>query len=66
MTSEIAHSVLDDFYEQWPDVRSDLDPSTALLIDCSSRGVGLRESEAHLLVEPHDEGSWTVGVPHPG
>ena len=61
MTSEIARSVLDDFHDQWPDARSDLDPPTASLIDAlleqwDSGG------EARLLVEPHDEESWTVGI----
>ncbi len=61
MTTEIAPSVLDEFQEQWPDARSDLDPPTASLIDALlerwDSGGG-----AHLLVEPNDEGSWTVGV----
>ena len=61
MTSEIARSVLDDFQEQWPDARSDLDPPTASLLDdllaeWDSGG------DAYLLVEPHDGDSWTVGA----
>ena len=61
MTAEIARSVLDEFHEQWPDARSDLDPHTASLIDAllaewDSGG------DAHFLVEPHDGDSWTVGA----
>ena len=61
MTSEIARSVLDDFHEQWPDARSDLDPPTASLLDdlLAEWDAG---GEAHFLVEPHDGDSWTVGV----
>ena len=61
MTSEIARSVLDDFHEQWPDARSDLDPPAASLIDALLAewdSVG----EAHLLIEQHDGEIWTVGV----
>ena len=61
MTSEIAHSVLDDFHEQWPDARSDLDPLTASLIDALLAEWDLG-GEAHLIVEPHDGEICTVGV----
>ena len=61
MTSEIARSVLDNFHEQWPDARSDLDPPTASLIDALLEQWD-SEGDAHFLVEPHGEDSWMVGV----
>ena len=61
MTSEIARSVLDDFHEQWPDARADMDSPTASLMD---QLLAEWESggDAHLLVQPHDGHSWTIGV----
>ena len=61
VTSEIARSVLDDFHEQWPDARADMDSPTASLIDqlLAEWGSG---GDAHLLVQPHDGHSWTIGV----
>ena len=52
---------MDEFHEQWPDARSDLDPHTASLIDALLVEWG-SGGEAHFLVEPQDEGIWTVGA----